>query len=167
MDLTFDAWLMHPQIDELTALARAFPDTRIVLNHLGGPLGIGVYTGRRDEIFGHWSMSIRTLAECPNVFLKIGGLGMRIAGFDFHEKVDPPTSEILAAAWRPYVEAAIDAFGSERCMFESNFPVDKGSFSYGVFWNACKRLARELSPSEMKDVLGGTATRVYRLGAAL
>ena len=140
LDLTFDAWLFHPQIDELTALARAFPQTRIVLNHVGGPLGVVVYAGRRDEIFGHWSMSIRALAECPNVFLKIGGLGMRIAAFDFHEKAAPPTSEILAAAWRPCVEAAIDAFGSGRCMFESNFPVDKGSYSYASFWNACKLL---------------------------
>jgi predicted TIM-barrel fold metal-dependent hydrolase len=163
LNLTFDAWLLHPQIDELAGLARAFPETRIVLNHLGGPLGIGVYMGRREEKFGRWSKSIRALAECPNVFLKIGGLGMRISGFDFHEKAEPPSSETLAAAWRPYVEAAIDAFGPGRCMFASNFPVDKGSYSYASFWNACRRLTRGMSEPERTDLFRGTARRFYRL----
>jgi predicted TIM-barrel fold metal-dependent hydrolase len=163
LNLTFDAWLFHPQIDELTALARTFPDTGIVLNHTGGPLGIGVYAGRRDEIFGHWATSIRALARCPNVFLKLGGLGMRIAGFDFHEKAMPPSSTTLATAWRPYVETAIDAFGSRRCMFESNFPVDKGSYGYATFWNACKILSHDASVPEKTDLFSGTAERFYRL----
>lgn len=163
LDLTFDAWLLHPQINELTALAHAFPETRIVLNHLGGSLGIGVYSGRRKEIFGHWSMSIRALARCPNVFLKIGGLGMRIAGFDFHEKATPPASMTLADAWRPYVETAIETFGTGRCMFESNFPVDKGSYGYATFWNACKILAHGVSKLEKTDLFSGTSERFYRL----
>jgi L-fuconolactonase len=104
LNLTFDAWLFHPQIDELTALARAFPSTRIVLNHIGGPLGIGVYSGKRDEVFRRWAFSIRALSICPNVFVKLGGMAMRIAGFDFHQKADPPSSEILAAAWHPLIE---------------------------------------------------------------
>ncbi len=123
LDLSFDAWLYHPQIDELTALARAFPETRIVLNHVGGPIAVGAYAGRREEVFGRWATAMRTLATCPNVYVKLGGLGMRIGGFDFHEKPRPPSSEALAAAWRPCIEA----FGAARCMFESNFPVDKGS----------------------------------------
>src|SRR5262249_40587449 len=130
LDLSFDAWLFHTQIDELTDLARTFPTTRICLNHVGGVLGIGAYAGQRDDIFARWSRSIRTLAGCPNVAVKVGGLGMRINGFGFETSDEPPSSETLAEAWRPYVETCIDAFGVERCMFESNFPVDKGSYSY-------------------------------------
>ena len=128
-----------------TDLARAFPDTKIVLNHVGGPLGIGAYAGKRDEVFPAWAASIKALAACPNVCVKLGGLGMRMDGFGFHEQPEPPSSETLAAAWRPYVETCIEAFGASRCMFESNFPVDKGSYSYPVFWNACKRLAKGAS----------------------
>ena len=163
LDLTFDAWLLHPQIDDLTALARSFPGTRIVLNHVGGPLAIGTYAGRRDEVFGHWATAIRTLATCPNVFVKLGGLGMRVNGFDFHEQPVPPSSEHLAAAWRPYIETCIEAFGPARCMFESNFPVDKGSYSYAVFWNACKRLAKGASANEKADLFTNTASSFYRL----
>src|SRR5262249_54016130 len=120
LDLSFDAWLFHTQIDELADLARAFPDTRISLNHVGGVLGIGAYAGRRDDIFARWSRSVHALAGCPNVYVKLGGLGMRINGFDFEKAENPPASETLAAAWRPYVETCIEAFGVERCMFESN-----------------------------------------------
>jgi predicted TIM-barrel fold metal-dependent hydrolase len=163
LNLTFDAWLYHPQIDELTALAQAFPDTRIVLNHVGGPLAIGVYAGKRDEVFAKWSASVRALAKCPNVFVKLGGMAMRINGFDFHEKADPPASETLAAAWRPYVETCIEAFGASRGMFESNFPVDKGSYAYAPFWNACKILARGAGAAEKTDLFSATAARFYRL----
>jgi predicted TIM-barrel fold metal-dependent hydrolase len=163
LNLTFDAWLYHPQIGELAALAREFPDTRICLNHVGGPLAIGVYAGKRDEVFGAWSASIRELAQCLNVVVKLGGMAMRINGFDFHEKADPPSSEALAAAWKPYVETCIAAFGPQRCMFESNFPVDKGSYAYAPFWNACKILARGTSATEKADLFSGTAARFYRL----
>jgi L-fuconolactonase len=163
LGLSFDAWLYHPQIPDLTGLAKAFPGTKIVLNHVGGPLGIEAYKGRREEIFGTWSASIRELAKCPNVHVKLGGLGMRINGFGFEEKAEPPSSETLAAAWRPYIETCIEAFGPARSMFESNFPVDKGSYSYGVFWNACKRLAKGASAAEKADLFAGTAARFYRL----
>jgi len=163
LNLSFESWLYHPQIDDTTALARAFPGTNIVLNHVGGPLGIAGYAGKRDEVFRQWSTSIRNLAQCPNVYVKLGGLGMRINGYDFHEKADPPSSEALAAAWRPYVETSIEAFGANRCMFESNFPVDKGSYSYAVFWNACKLLAKGASPTEKADLFSRTAARFYRL----
>jgi predicted TIM-barrel fold metal-dependent hydrolase len=163
LNLTFDAWLYHPQIGDVTALAQAFPGTGICLNHIGGPLAIGSYAGRRDEIFAAWSKSIRELATCPNVVVKVGGMAMRINGWDFHEKADPPSSETLAAAWKPYVETCIDAFGANRCMFESNFPVDKGSYGYAPFWNACKLLARGASAADKTDLFSGTAARFYRL----
>jgi predicted TIM-barrel fold metal-dependent hydrolase len=163
LNLTFDAWLYHPQIGDVTALARAFPDTGICLNHVGGPLAIGSYAGKRDDVFATWSKSIRELATCRNVVVKVGGMAMRINGWDFHEKADPPSSEALAAAWKPYVETCIEAFGASRCMFESNFPVDKGSYGYGSFWNAGKLLAKGASASDKTDLFSGTAARFYRL----
>jgi predicted TIM-barrel fold metal-dependent hydrolase len=163
LGLSFDAWLYHPQIGELADLARAFPATRIVLNHVGGPIGIGDYAGKRNEVFPLWAASIETLAACPNACVKLGGLGMRMGGFGFHEQPEPPSSEALAAVWRPYVETCITAFGASRCMFESNFPVDKGSYGYPVFWNACKLLAKSASKSEKADLFAGTAARFYRL----
>ena len=167
LGLTFDAWLFHPQIDELTDLARAFPETRIVLDHVGGPIGIGSYGSRRAEVLPVWAASIRRLARCPNVYVKLGGLGMRLGGFGFHEQPEPPSSEALAAAWRPYVETCIEAFGPARAMFESNFPVDKGSYSYAVvLWNACKRLAHGASDAEKAELFSGTAARFYRLDLA-
>ena len=163
LGLSFDAWLYHPQIDELAELARAFPETSIVLNHVGGPIGIGAYEAKPKEVFSAWAASIKTLGACANVCVKLGGLGMRMGGFGFHEQPEPPSSETLAAAWRPYVETCIEAFGVGRCMFESNFPVDKGSYSYPVFWNACKLLARGATGPEKADLFAGTATRFYRL----
>ncbi|HYZ24719.1 MAG TPA: amidohydrolase family protein [Rhodopila sp.] len=162
LNLSFDAWLYHPQINELAHLARAFPGTQICLDHVGGPLAIGSYAGRRDEIFREWSRSIRELATCPNVVVKLGGLAMRINGWDFHEKADPPSSNDLAAAWKPYIETCIEAFGPSRCMFESNFPVDKGSYSYAAYWNACKLLTAGASAGEKAALFSGTATRFYR-----
>jgi L-fuconolactonase len=165
LGLSFDAWLYHPQIAELEDLARAFPDTRIVLNHVGGPIGSGAYAGKHKQVFPGWAASIRALAACPNVYVKLGGLGMRLGGFAFHEQPEPPASATLAAAWRPYVETCIEAFGSSRAMFESNFPVDKGSYSYPVFWNACKLLAKGASEAEKADLFAGTAGRFYGLNA--
>lgn len=164
LGLSFDAWLYHPQLADLVDLARAFPATPIVLNHVGGPIGLGRYKGKRDAVFADWSARIGELAACPNVHVKLGGLGMRMFGFDVHEGELPPSSEQLATAWRPYVETCIEAFGPGRAMFESNFPVDKGSYGYGVFWNACKRLAQGASAAEKADLFRGTASRVYRLG---
>ncbi|MGD9881792.1 MAG: amidohydrolase [Reyranella sp.] len=161
--LTFDAFMYHPQLGDLVDLARAFPQTPIVLNHVGGPIGLGRYTGKRDAVFSDWSNKVRELAACPNVHVKLGGLGMKVFGFDVHEGELPPSSEQLAAAWRPYVETCITAFGANRAMFESNFPVDKGSYGYGVFWNTCKLLAKGASATEKTDLFHGTAARFYRL----
>ncbi len=161
--LSFDAWLHHPQIDELTALARAFPDTAIVLDHVGGPLGSGAYAGRRDAEFARWATSIRALATCTNVRVKLGGLGMPFTNLGLHDGPEPPSSEQLAMASRPYFETCLAAFGPDRCMFESNFPVDKESFSYAVYWNACKRLTQGASASERSALFSGSAARFYRL----
>jgi predicted TIM-barrel fold metal-dependent hydrolase len=163
LGLSFDAWLFHPQIGELTDLARAFPDTKIVLDHCGGPAGIGSYANRRDEIFPVWKTSIGQIAKCPNVSVKLGGLAMRLLGYDFHERAKPPSSEQAAAAWRPYIESCIEAFGPERCMFESNFPPDKGQCSYQVIFNAFKRIAAPYSEAEKTALFSKTAADFYRL----
>ena len=164
LGLSFDAWVYHTQLADVIDLARAFPGTTIVLNHVGGPIGLGRYKGKRDEVFAEWSKSIAALAACPNVNVKLGGLGMRLLGFDVHEGEIAPSSEQLAALWKPYVQTCIEAFGADRAMFESNFPVDKGSYGYGVFWNACKLLAEGANAAEKKSLFSGTASKVYRLG---
>jgi L-fuconolactonase len=164
LGLSFDAWVYHPQLGDVVDLARAHPETPIVLNHVGGPIGLGRYKGKRDEVFAEWSARIRELAACPNVHVKLGGLGMKMFGFDVHAGDLPPGSEQLATLWKPYVETCIAAFGPRRAMFESNFPVDKGSYGYGVYWNTCKRLAQGMSTAEKADLFHGTASRFYRLG---
>ena len=164
LGLSFDAWMYFTQLGELADLARAFPETPIVLDHVGGAIGIGPYAGRRDEVFAEWKRSIGEVARCPNVHVKLGGLGMRLFGFDVHAGELPPSSEQLAILWRPYIETCIEAFGPERAMFESNFPVDKGSGSYQLFWNAFKRIAAGCSAAEKTALFSGTASRFYRLG---
>jgi predicted TIM-barrel fold metal-dependent hydrolase len=164
LGLSFDAWMYFTQLGELVDLARAFPETPIVLDHVGGPIGIGPYAGKRDDVFTEWKNSITELARCPNVHVKLGGLGMRLFGFDVHAGELPPSSEELATLWRPYIETCIEAFGPARAMFESNFPVDKGSGSYQVFWNAFKRIAAGCSGDEKTALFSGTASRFYRLG---
>ena len=161
--LSFDAWHYHHQLDELTSLALEFPGVTIVLDHVGGPLGIGPWSGRREEIFRNWSRSIGELARCPNVVVKLGGLGMPICGFELHKQPTPQSSEVLAAAWKPYILRCIESFGVDRCMFESNFPVDKRSCSYVVLWNAFKRIADAFSIDERRALFHDTACRVYRL----
>lgn len=161
--LTFDACLIHPQIGELADLARAFPDTRIVLDHLGFPMAIGPYAGRRAEVFKEWREAIRALAQCPNIWIKLGGLGMPLAGFDFHERPGAVTSEELATAWRPYIETGIEAFGVQRCMFESNFPEDKRSCTYGRLWNAFKRITTQASTVEKRALFSQTAKDFYKI----
>lgn len=161
--LSFDAWIYFHQIPRLTALARTFPEVAMVLDHCGGILGIGRYAGRRDEVFAAWSAHMRELATCANVMVKCGGLGMRLPGFGLEEGEIAPSSEMLAEAWRPWIERCIELFGSSRCMFESNFPVDKGGYGYAVGWNAFKRLAAGASAEEKADLFWRSATRFYRL----
>jgi predicted TIM-barrel fold metal-dependent hydrolase len=161
--LTFEAWCYHRQIPEVTALARAFPDTTIILNHFGGPLGIGSYAGKAKDVFAEWRTSIAELAGCPNVVAKLGGINMEMNGFGWHEKPKPPSSRELADATRHYYDVTIEKFGAGRCMFESNFPVDKASCSYTVLWNAFKRIASGCSAAEKANLFHDTAARVYRL----
>jgi L-fuconolactonase len=163
LGLSFDAWMYHTQLDELVDLARAFPDTHIVLDHCGGPIGLGRYAGKRNEVFAEWSARIRELGTCPNVHIKLGGLGMRMFGFTVHTGEMPPSSQELAILWRPYIETCIAAFGPERAMFESNFPVDKGSCGYAALWNAFKRITAGCSSIEKAALFSGTATKFYRL----
>ncbi|MEA2730218.1 MAG: L-fuconolactonase, partial [Acetobacteraceae bacterium] len=163
LGLSFESWQYHPQLPDAIDLARAFPDTTIILNHVGGLLGVGPYSGHRQEVLTGWRKDINELAKCPNVYCKLGGLGMISVGFDFHERDIPPSSEDLAAAWRQYIEPCIEAFGVERCMFESNFPPDKQSCSYTPLWNAFKRITANASASEKTALYSGTAARVYRL----
>jgi L-fuconolactonase len=163
LGLSFESWQFHPQLPDLVDLLRAFPDTNVILNHVGGLLGIPPHDGKRDEVFAIWRGHIRELAHFPNLSVKVGGLGMLYCGWDFHLRDVPPSSEELAAAWRPYVEACIEAFGPNRCMMESNFPVDKQSCGYGVLWNALKRITRACSATEKAALYRGTAARVYRL----
>jgi L-fuconolactonase len=163
LGLVFEAVCRHPQLSDVVNLARTFPDTSIILNHLGGVAGIGVYAGRRDEIFEEWRKSIADLAACPNIVIKLGGINMDYSGFGWHENPKPPTSQKLCHATRRYYETAIEHFGAGRCMFESNFPVDKISCSYSVLWNAFKRMTTDYSAEERAKLFHDTAARVYRL----
>lgn len=162
LGLSFEAWAFFHQLGRVAALARAFPSTAMVVNHCGGVVRIGPYEGRGDEVFRQWSAGIRELATCPNVTIKLSGLGMRLGGFGFDEGV-PPSSEALAQAWRPWVETCVDAFGAARCMYGSNFPVDKGSYSYAVGLNALKRIVQGATSDEKADIFSRTAARFYRL----
>ena len=161
--LVFDAWLYHTQLLDLVDLAQAFEATTIILDHVGGPLGIGPHAGRREEVFEIWKTGIDALSQCANVVVKLGGMTMPICGFDFHKRDKPPGSVELADVLGPYYLFCIERFGPQRCMFESNFPVDKASCSYGVLWNAFKRISASFSTKERAALFHDTAARVYRL----
>ena len=163
LGLRLDAWLYHHQLAELTNLARAFPGLAIVLNHMAGPLGIGPYAGRRDEVFREWRQGLSELAACPNVSVKLGGRTMSMSGFGWHKLPRPPGSAELAAALAPYFETCIELFGADRCMFESNFPVDRAGVSYTILWNTFKRITRGCSQSERAALLAGTARNFYQI----
>lgn len=165
LGLTFDMTSRFPQLLECADLARAFPGTSIILNHVGGIAGIGAYAGRQQEIFQTWRTGMTELATCPNITVKLGGLAMGYCGFGFHERPKPPTSQQLAEVTRPYYETVIELFGADRCMFESNFPVDKVGCSYNVLWNSFKRITQNASASDKAKLYHDTAARVYRLGA--
>jgi L-fuconolactonase len=162
-NLSFDAWLLEPQLPQLIELVRRLPQVPVILDHVGTPLGIATYEGKREARFPLWRDNIRTLAQLPNVCLKLGGLAMPFCNFPSFMQSPPASSAQLAREWKPYIETCIDAFGVNRCMFESNFPVDKGSCTYPVLWNALKLVAREYSPAEKSALFSETAKRVYRL----
>jgi predicted TIM-barrel fold metal-dependent hydrolase len=163
LDLSFDAWLLEPQLPDLIDLARAFEDTTIILDHVGTPLGRASYQGRLEERFGIWRDNIRELAKSENVVVKLGGLAMAFCNFPSFLAEPRAPSEQLAAEWGPYIETCIEAFGPQRCMFESNFPVDMGSCNYATLWNAFKHVAKDYAADEKTALFSGTATKVYRL----
>ena len=161
--LTYDSWHYHYQNQEFLELARAVPGTTMVLDHFGTPLGVGPYASQREEIFAQWRTDIAQIAECPNVVAKLGGLAMPDNGFGWHEADRPPTSDEFLAVQQRYFDHTIECFGPERCMFESNFPVDRFSLSYTVVWNAFKKLVSSFSETEKDNMFRATATRIYRL----
>ncbi len=163
LDLVFDLWVFHHQLAEAAEIARAFPEIRFVLGHCGGPLGYGRHAGRQTEIFAAWHAGMADLARCPNVAVKLGGLTMRLAAFDYGVMDAPPPSVELSRLWTPVIESCITLFGADRCMFESNFPVEKMGVGYGTLWNAFKRIACGASEAEKRALFAGTAKRIYRL----
>ena len=164
LGLSLDAWLFHPQLADVVDLARSMPASNIIMGHCGGPLGYGRYLGKQDEVFATWRAGVTELAKCPNVTMKLGGMMMRLAAYDYKALEKPPTSQEIAAMWRPYIETCIELFGAQRCLFESNFPVEKMGASWLVLWNAFKRIAADASAEEKLALFSGTARRAYRLG---
>jgi L-fuconolactonase len=162
--LSYEAWLYYNQLHDLVELAEAFPDTSIILNHIGGPLGVGAWDGRLDEVFEAWKPAIAEVATCPNITVKVGGIGMGyLNGFGWEKRPTPPSSDDMVQVNRRWFEHVIEAFGPDRCMFESNFPPDKASSSYTVLWNHFKKLTMSFTASERAALFHDTARRVYRL----
>lgn len=161
--LSLDLWVFYTQLEEALDVARRFPELPIILNHCGGPLGIGPYEGKTGQMFPEWSARLREISARPNVNIKLGGLGMRYAGFRFHELPAPPSSDVLASHWSKYILEAIDIFGTDRCMFESNYPVDRAQYGYHTMWNGFKKIVKDFSADEKDDLFWKTANRIYRL----
>jgi len=163
LNLCYETYAYHTQLGDVIDVARALPDLVVVLNHIGGPIGIGPYRTQRDSVFRQWRSDMHELARCDNVYVKIGGMGMRVFGFGFGDRRRAPCSVEVSEAWAPYIHACVEAFGTTRCLFESNFPVDKGSCSYRVIWNAFKRTVALASEAEKDDLFECTASTLYRL----
>jgi predicted TIM-barrel fold metal-dependent hydrolase len=164
LGLSLDVWAYHTQLGEIYELAKANPKVTVIVDHFGGPVGVGPHAADMSEMFKQWRAGIALVASLPNTVIKMGGAGMPVFGIRFDQAPTPPASEQLAIAWRAYFETCVELFGADRCMFESNFPVDKGMFSYHVLWNGFKRLAKDCSAAEKTALFSGTAERVYRLG---
>ncbi len=167
LGLSFDAWVFHPQLADVIEIAHAIPDLSIVMGHCGGPLGYGPYAGRKEKVFSEWKAFMTEMAKCPNVVVKLGGMLMRLAAFDYLSLTKPPSSIELADHWRPYISECIELFGADRCMFESNFPVEKMGTGSTVMWNAFKRIVAGASASEKLALFCGTACRIYSLQSPL
>jgi L-fuconolactonase len=163
MGLSLDALVYHHQHADLVDLARACPSANIIMNHTGMPLGYGPFAGKQKDVYAQWRATLPAIAACPNVTMKLGGMMMRLAAYDYNALPAPPTSGQLAEFWRPYIEPCIELFGAQRCTFESNFPVDKMGIGYAALWNAFKRIAASASADEKTALFSGTARRAYRL----
>jgi predicted TIM-barrel fold metal-dependent hydrolase len=163
MGHSLEGWMFFTQLEELAEFAKAVPDLTIILCHVGGLLGTGPYAGRIEEVKATWTKGIAAAAAQPNIYMKIGGIGMPSVGFDWHLRDKPIGSEELASNMAPIVNHCIEQFGPSRCMFESNFPVDKVSYSYNVMYNAFKRITKDHSASERADMFHDVAAKVYRV----
>ena len=159
--LVLDLMQSFPQLPEIADFARAVPDLPVIVNHIGGVSRVGIYANKDDEIIPHWREGIAAVAACPNVTMKLGGMGMPRFGYGWHSRGVPIGSEELAEAMAPWMNHCIEQFGPDRCMFESNFPPDKVSFSYNVMYNAFKILSKDYSDTERAAMFHDTAARVY------
>ena len=162
-NLSLDFWIYHTQLNEMEKIARALPDLTIILNHIGGPIHIGEYEGKQAATHREWRSAMMRLSRIPNINVKLGGLGMAVNGAKFHNSKFPPNSVQLSDIWKPWIYETIDMFGFDRCMFESNFPVDKGSCSYGALWNAFKILAKDMSDDEINKLFSKNAAKIYKI----
>ena len=162
-NLSLDFWIYHTQLNEMEKIARALPDLTIILNHIGGPIHIGEYEGKQAATHREWRSAMMRLSRIPNINVKLGGLGMAVNGAKFHNSKFPPNSVQLSDVWKPWIYETIDMFGFDRCMFESNFPVDKGSCSYGTLWNAFKIIAKDMSDDEINKLFSKNAARIYKI----
>jgi len=162
-NLSFEAWCYHPQIPQLIDLAKKFPNTIIILNHFGGPLGIGSFENKEKETYEFWKKNIEELSKCENVQAKLGGIAMEINGFNWHKQNTPPSGNELINRTKDYYETTLEFFGTNRCMFESNFPVDKLSCSYVNLWNGFKNLTKNYSENERAKLFHDNATRIYKI----
>lgn len=163
MNLSYDAWVFHTQLRDVVDTARAFPNLNIILGHVGGPLGYGPYKGKQDDVYATWLIAMTELATCPNVSVKLGGMMMRLGSYDYLTNPAPLSSKALSEHWRPYMEKTIELFGANRCLFESNFPVEKMGTTHLLLWNAFKHIAAGASDDEKQALFNRTARRVYRL----
>ena len=162
-NLSLDFWIYHTQLNEMEKIARALPDLTIILNHIGGPIHLGEYEGKQAATHREWRSAMMRLSRIPNINVKLGGLGMAVNGAKFHNNKFPPNSVQLSDVWKPWIYETIDMFGFDRCMFESNFPVDKGSCSYGALWNAFKILAKDMSDDEINKLFSKNAAKIYKI----
>tara|TARA_B110000027_G_scaffold121028_1_gene134880 strand:- start:616 stop:1653 length:1038 start_codon:yes stop_codon:yes gene_type:complete len=162
-NLSLDFWIYHTQLNEMEKIARALPDLTIILNHIGGPIHIGEYEGKQAATHREWRSAMMRLSRIPNIYVKLGGLGMAVNGAKFHNSKFPPNSVQLSDIWKPWIYETIDMFGFDRCMFESNFPVDKGSCSYGALWNAFKIIAKDMSDDEINKLFSKNAAKIYKI----
>ena len=162
-NLSLDFWIYHTQLNEMEKIARALPELTIILNHIGGPIHLGEYEGKQAATHREWRSAMMRLSRIPNINVKLGGLGMAVNGAKFHNNKFPPNSVQLSDVWKPWIYETIDMFGFDRCMFESNFPVDKGSCSYGALWNAFKILAKDMSDDEINKLFSKNAAKIYKI----
>ena len=161
--LSLDFWIYHTQLGEMEKIARTLPELSIILNHIGGPIHLGEYEGKQALTHREWRTAMMRLSRLPNIKVKLGGLGMEVNGAKFHLNQDPPNSSELANIWKPWIYETINMFGIDKCMFESNFPVDKGSCSYGSLWNAFKIISEKMSDNEKNKLFYENAAKIYKI----